>query len=66
MDEKKWFLEYSTYQKCFNVDYLEGIKKSNLNLIKEGRCNGYVIIAGPGTYKEVTKFREKIEKEIRR
>jgi len=65
MGEKKYYLEYSTYQKCFHADTLDRIKEKNLRSVKEGRCNGYVIIAGPETYVEITKFKKSIEKEIR-
>jgi len=65
MGEEKYYLEYSTYQKCFNADTLDSIKESNLKLVRAGKCNGYVIIAGPDTYAEISKFRKMIEKEIR-
>ena len=66
MDRKNWVLEYSTYQKCFHIDTIERVKEMNIQAVIEGRCNGYVIVAGPDTYDKITKFGEEMEKDIKR
>ena len=63
--EESWYLEYSTEQKCFHIDTLDKIKKINLELVRKGICNGYVIIAGPDSWDNIQKIAEVIREELR-
>jgi|WetSurMetagenome_2_1015567.scaffolds.fasta_scaffold813062_2 hypothetical protein len=53
MDQKVWFLEYSTYQKCFHIDTLDEILYKNRDTCRRGVCPGYVIIDGPMVYNDL-------------
>lgn len=63
-DQKVWFLEYSTTQKCFHVDDLENILLTNRDTSRRGICLGYVIIDGPMLYKDLFNSMKKWCREL--
>lgn len=62
----EYYLEYSGIQQCFHLGTLDDIKETNINLMKRAICNGYTIIGGPGTMKEMLDLSQHIEKTIGR
>lgn len=63
-----YYLEYSPIQKAFNIDTMDEIVNNNKRLIVRGLALNtcYLVIAGPGTKKEMQKSKFYFEKEFGR
>lgn len=62
--DKKWALEYSVSQNCFNVDTKERILQKNRSAMYEGVSNDYKIIEEYETEKEALEAASKLRKKI--
>jgi hypothetical protein len=62
--DKKWVLEYSVSQNCFNVDTKERILQKNRSAMYEKISNDYKIIEEYETEEEALEAASKLRKKI--
>lgn len=62
--DKKWVLEYSVSQNCFNVDTKEQILQKNRSAMYEGVSNDYKIIEEYETEEEALEAASKLRKKL--